>query len=588
MLKILLLLLPVFHCYSQKTVTFEIVDLPKSNFDQVGIRGNTLPLSWDKTIFLDKTERGYLKEIYFDKNVENIEYKFVIDTGNAIVWEKIANRSEILSKNFNTFSSVWNQEKLIDPKALPRLTVKQLQEDFEVLQNALIKVHPGLYRYNDSVAISQNLQILKSTFQEPLTYAETFIALSKFISTIQCDHTLVSFFNQEPIINSIIHRQKDKMPFTFNWFDNRMIIDKGVDSIAKIEKGSEILSINGVPVQDILRTLIPHISADGATTHNKISKASIDGYSFRYSAFDVLYPLLFPLKSDQIELRIKRPKEKGYLNLIVEALTREERNKRLIAINDDFPKSPEDLWEYKILEYNIGYLKIGSFATNRFDIDWKFFLRNAFSNLRRKNISNLILDIRENQGGMDEAAYELEQYIIKNEFVTNGFKMQSRFILFPNDIKAHIETWDNWFYDLRGDEHIKDKDYFIFPGLLPSREIKSSENTFTGHIYMLTGSRNVSGAFYLARLFKQSKSGLLVGQETGGNEKGINGGAILFLKPPNSRININLPVMGTFATTKKPNRGILPDILIERKDIDQNNDIDLELSETVMLIKANR
>ena len=40
----------------------------------------------------------------------------------------------------------------------------------------------------------------------------------------------------------------------------------------------------------------------------------------------------------------------------------------------------------------------------------------------------------------------------------------------------------------------------------------------------------------------------MVGQVTGGNLRGINGGAFFFLNLPNSRLEIDLPLIGQFPT----------------------------------------
>ncbi|WP_282043471.1 S41 family peptidase [Winogradskyella flava] len=573
--------------FAQKEIQFEITDIPQSKSKYIGLRGDTYPLSWDKTLFLEKKGEFYCKSIKFKNDVTKIEYKYVLDDGTNVEWESIQNRHEFITNEKQSFKSKWNVEKSIDVSALPKLTVKQLMEDYTVISNTIRKVHPGLYRYNDSTSIKQNLEILKRSFQRPLTYAETFLAMSKFISTIQCDHTSVSFYNQEATTNSLIHFQSDKVPFTFKWLQNKMIITNNASESNLLEKGTEVISINNIPVSKILATLLPYISADGATKQNKISKAEVDGYSFRFSAFDVLYPLLFPIKENQLTLEIISPDNHKAIQVKVATTARTERSESLSKRYSHFPESPEDLWEYKILENNIGYLKIGSFATNNFKKDWKLMLENAFNDLKKNKVEDLILDIRENQGGRDDTSYELEKYIYKNDVVTDGLQSQSRFLEFPDDVKPHITTWDYWFYNLKDDTHFKNGIYYVFPKNLEIKTIKQSRTTFQGNIYLLTSAKNVSGAFYLARLFKKGKSGTLIGQETGGNQNGINGGAILFFKPPNSRININLPVMGTFSTEAFPNKGIEPDIQVVNTVSDIVNNSDTTLNKAIEIINKS-
>lgn len=64
----------------------------------------------------------------------------------------------------------------------------------------------------------------------------------------------------------------------------------------------------------------------------------------------------------------------------------------------------------------------------------------------------------------------------------------------------------------------------------------------------------------------------------------INGGAILFLKPPNTRININLPMLGTFATEIQPNKGIESDIPLSRTVADVVTGVDVVLKKALEVI----
>ncbi len=54
----------------------------------------------------------------------------------------------------------------------------------------------------------------------------------------------------------------------------------------------------------------------------------------------------------------------------------------------------------------------------------------------------------------------------------------------------------------------------------------------------------------------------LVGQETGGNQKGITAGALFFMRLPNSKIEVDVPLIGMDYTeaAKRPDAGIRPDV----------------------------
>lgn len=61
---------------------------------------------------------------------------------------------------------------------------------------------------------------------------------------------------------------------------------------------------------------------------------------------------------------------------------------------------------------------------------------------------------------------------------------------------------------------------------------------------------------------QQSKLGTLVGQSTGGNQRGINGGAFFFLRLPKSQIELDLPLIGSFPVSPQPDQGLTPDVVV--------------------------
>lgn len=76
---------------------------------------------------------------------------------------------------------------------------------------------------------------------------------------------------------------------------------------------------------------------------------------------------------------------------------------------------------------------------------------------------------------------------------------------------------------------------------------------------------NSSAGFILARLLQQHRLATLVGQTTGGNQKGITAGAVFFVRLPHSGIEVDVPLIGTGYDVAKhlPDAGIQPDWPVE-------------------------
>ncbi len=154
------------------------------------------------------------------------------------------------------------------------------------------------------------------------------------------------------------------------------------------------------------------------------------------------------------------------------------------------------------------------------------------------------------------------------------------------NLKPYIQTWGNnpWYYNLNPTNSSIENGYYIFEDNFKQEPKISDKIIYKGQSYLLTSSANSSLAFYTAYRFKLQKLGVLIGQETGGNLNDINGGQILFLKLPYSKIEIDFPIMGGFSNNIQPNKGVSPDIEVKYKRIDIIENKDLEFEEVLKII----
>jgi len=86
---------------------------------------------------------------------------------------------------------------------------------------------------------------------------------------------------------------------------------------------------------------------------------------------------------------------------------------------------------------------------------------------------------------------------------------------------------------------------------------------------------------------KEHQIATIIGQETGGNLKGTNGGYMFFMRLPNSRIEVDIPVFGINVNEDTPatyNGGVKPDIEVHKSVKDLINGVDTELAHTLKYI----
>ena len=570
----------------QTSIAFFVDGLPSNKGETIGIRGSLPPLDWGKSIPLREVEGGYTTQLTFSKaEAEKIlEFKFVhFNKDSKPSWEGIQNRTfELLPDSNLTSTNTWNKDQVIEISSLKPIPSKDLLEDFELLKTMVLDVHPGTYRYNDSSSINKALEELRTQFSRDLTHGQAYTAISKLTAQLKCDHTRAGFNNQNKIINSIIHYQADKVPFTFKWVEGQMLVTYNASESNLLQRGTAVLSINGRPVEEIQREIIQCIGADGATDGNRIYKSEVNGYDFRYNAFDIFFPLLFPFEEDSLQLEIETFGAEKTQIVNVSPLTRESRAEILTTRYRDFPQSRDDMWDFEILQEKVGVLTLNSFGLNGWKamkLDYKQFLADAFAELGSKEIEYLVIDIRENNGGNDEMAVELNGYLHES-FPDWKREGRTRYVELPESLRPYIKTWgDNpWYFSLKPSENEPINGYYIFKDNFTPRKRKNKKEIYQGKVYMLTSSANTSLAFYTANRFRKLKLGKIIGQETGGNLNDINGGQIVFMTLPNSQIEIDFPIMGGFTLEPQPNQGMMPDVVVsyDRSDIIAKRDKELE------------
>ena len=568
----------------QIRLTFNLEAGSLDTFANVGIRGSQTPLSWQNSIPLTADKGTYSVTLDFAVSEQPLEFKFVkFNTDNDPLWENIQNRSLSLTSRTETVvtEQVWNQDQIIDPADLPRLAPADLLKDFELIQTMVLDVHPGTYRYNDKTTIATALDSLRRTISDSLTYGEAYVAFSRLTAQLRCDHTKPGFNNQNRVINSVIHYQKDKLPFTFRWLGDQMVVQRNSSNEDRLAPGAIVHIINGVPVKEIKRRLLPLVAADGATDANRSAKLEVEGFDFRYNAFDVFYPLVFPV-GDTLTVELEPTKGAERIVLHLDPVTRTERAVVLAQRYLEHPETRDDLWSFELLSDSMALLTMNSFGLygwKAMQLDYKTFLNDAFRTLDENKVRHLVIDIRKNTGGNDEMADELFRYLgsDRHTFQREG---RTRYLTFPEVLKPYIQTWGDqpWYYQLASEIPKSADGYYSFPESDRTNDDRALPKPFSGRCYLLTSNLNTSLAFYTAYRFKAQELGILIGQQTGGNLRDINGGQILFLRLPNSEIEIDFPVMGSFTLSPQPDLGVRPDypVVVSYDDLASLRDVELE------------
>ena len=464
------------------------------------------------------------------------------------------------------------------------IKANQLQEDFAIFKKAYTELHPGLYRYVDSRTMEQNFDDLGKELQKDMPLDKAYLAFSRFLAKIKCGHTYCNFWNQSERVKQEVFGRADKVPFTFSLVDKRMIVVKNASDDERLKPGVEILSINGVSVKEILDNLIILVRGDGSNDEKRLYDLQLAAVG-EYEAFDVYFPLVYPPSDGKFKIVAVDIRTQKRFESSLSAITRASRLEKLESRYGKQQTSIDDLWQFKILDNQTAYLKTGSFVIWKMKLDWKAFLRNAFQEIDRRGIKNLILDIRGNEGGADEAGEVLEDYIRWKPVRMEGNQKLLRYSKVSPAIDPYLNTWDKSFRNRENQVRDAGNGFYTWKNAnLEDVERGASKKAFQGKIYLLVDAANSSATFYLASLMKQNQLATLVGQATGGNRRGLNGSQMFFLILPNSKIEMDIPLIGTYPVRQQPDEGIMPDIYVKPNLEDIINGVDTELEAVKRLI----
>ncbi len=338
----------------------------------------------------------------------------------------------------------------------------------------------------------------------------------------------------------------------------------------------------------MLTILAEYVTADGNNYEKKLERLTLTGTE-KHSLFDIFHPIVFGSTS-QFELSLKDHKTQITTTEFVAATSKTNRTKVLQERYDNLERSLRDGWNFELLNERVGKLTIKSFAVQRNEFDWKAIIDQAIEELNEKDIPNLIIDIRENEGGQGEVGEYILERIIKVPFTAPAMESSVRYLTIPDEYKKHISTWDQFPYDFTkkvdqnlGDRYTLKKKYSV-----GGKTYKPKKNGYKGEVFLITDASNSSATHLMAAFSKQIDGITLVGQETGGNQLGTNGSFIFFLRLPNTRIDVDIPVINMFVPPlegKAKDGGIKPDVIVEKNYQNFIDGRDAEVEKILSLIE---
>ncbi len=437
--------------------------------------------------------------------------------------------------------------------AATALTAQQAQRELRILERGLTDLHAGLHRYRTPEDIEREFARAQAEVADGSDALEMYLIASRIAVAVRCGHTWTNPVNQSPAVQAAL-AALPALPARVRLFGDRLLVTASADS--RIPENAEILAIDGRTPAALVADFLPYLRADGGNDGKRLSQLDSDENG---GAMERLLPLLHPPGAGGYRVRLRRGNGRE-IEVVVPGMPTIVRERELAIVGAALA---DDAWRFDN-DGDIATLTLPTFAFWNDDFDWRGFLERSFATLEAKKTPFLILDLRRNEGGDSAIGRALTAYLLSAPYTPPATRSESAYERAPYALARFLDTWDSSFFDRTGQVARGPGRNWSMPDTVPQR-IEPVAKPYRGLVVALTGPRMSSAGYLLARDLKAAGAATLIGGETGGNLRGLNGGQLAWLVLPTSGVSVDIPLLAHFTAGEPPDRGVLPDVAVRTR-----------------------
>jgi C-terminal processing protease CtpA/Prc len=346
--------------------------------------------------------------------------------------------------------------------------------------------------------------------------------------------------------------RQDRLPFHFRWLDRQMVVTKPLVAHPALRPGTRVLRVDDETDGALLARMLPLARADGGNDFKRIANMEVRDDASLWENFDVMWALDRSPPPAGVRVRLAPP-QGAEVSAELPLLGRESRAGSGAA---------ERLGWVHRHDGDATLLTMPSWTTYNQKWDWRGWLTGVIDEAVDRGSKRFVLDLRGNEGGEDCGDVLLAR-MIDAPLEDPGATRRVRFRETPVDMRPQLDTWDPSFHTLGKDAEGPDAAGFYTLSARGSDVLAPAPGRrLRAKLIVLIDSANSSATFQFAQVVRRNGLGLLLGEPTGGNQRGINGGAFFFVRLPASRLELDLPLIGYFPPGSPPDAGLLPDVSV--------------------------
>jgi hypothetical protein len=362
---------------------------------------------------------------------------------------------------------------------------EELLDDMDSLYVMINEVHPDMFAFLSKEAFEEQLDQARLLVRDGMTVCEFFKVIALLVAALGDGHTSVYFpytlWDSKTLL----------IPFEaeVQYADSSVFVIRDYsDPENAIPVSAKVMRINKKDMKKMVSEMLTWIS--GEQDFYKVATLNQRFRELMYIAMnDTVFKMVYNVEGKEMEKTIPA-RSYGHIFHAAKKADAEKQQRALYYLDIDEEN------EIAIIYFN------GFDDLSRFEI----FADSAFSVIREREIGDLIIDIRENNGGDSRIGDEFFQYISPVPFEQFGkviMRVSPRQMAFAEKYHGWTfgpeDTLGSWSYEVSELNALRDN---------PLR--------FQGDAYLLTSHYTFSSASSFAWAFQYFEMGKVIGEETGG------------------------------------------------------------------------
>ncbi len=441
-----------------------------------------------------------------------------------------------------------------------KYSAQQLKEDVQAMENTLKKNHPSLYWYSSETEINTSFERAYTLLKDSMNEIEFRNVLAETIFPIRCGHTSVRPSRKYEQYQE--GRRNKSFPLGMKILDDSTLVVtinmNRKDSV--LRTGTRILAVDELNAKQIIDSMLRMISIDGSSKNFSYQNLS--------NNFNASYNNRVGIKKNYSITYLDQKEEIRNKVIPVFDPATDTARRRPFTVNRIPPASPETFTRRQRRLQGVRSFTIDSSNTyailrlNSFGPGLKKqFLKKSFRELHKKNVDHLIIDVRNNGGGLIKTSLFLTKQIHQQPFV-----FADSIYATHRKIKNEARVTKRFIYNLGLfflSKKVNDSMYAF--RLFREKTYQPGKHNYEGKVYLLTGGYSFSATTLFAASVKGQKNVMIIGEETGGGYYGNNGVFIPEMILPHTEVRVRLPLYRIVNNKNFPKNGsgVMPDFEVK-------------------------